>query len=193
MKYLPIVLVVILIVLLIATWGPVESYSRVDDPNWVSAEKNNVLPDIERLMDGYRNLDVQPFLDLAHPNVLLSEGGSESIRMLLEPQLDSIRDGNGSFELFEGVGEPEFYKTKYDDIVVVRTRAIVSSPSGRTQLTGFFVGHKKQKDKHWKYLDATGGLPEAEDVVRFHLPELPAGLRLPKSSRERMPSMLPDE
>jgi len=143
-----------------------------------------VRQDVERMFDGYRNLDVQPLLELAHPNVLLSEGGPESIRMKLEPVFENLNNANGRFERMEVLEKPEFFQTKYDDFAIVRTQSVLESSKGRVQMTGFIVGHKKQNEDEWRYLDATGGTSAGEGVVRFHLPNLPASLPLPESSLE---------
>lgn len=193
MKYAPILLILILVVLLVATWGRIDTYSLVTDRDWIATETKNVKQDVQNYLSAVREFDVEPMIELAHASVLLSEGGEETVRRFLQQGFTTAQQTGVSFDDFTILGEPEFYRTKYDDFAVIRTKLVVSSPENTVWLIGYFVGHKKQHEGSWKYFDASGGTANAERTIKYHLEEFPELLTLPECSTKIFASREPAE
>ncbi|MEW4456135.1 hypothetical protein AB1L30_25950 [Bremerella sp. JC817] len=147
-------------------------------PDYVSAESEKVLSDTKRLIDATLNQEIDPLLELTHPNTLKMMGGKEKARELMQLIFDQVTALQLNYDRFVPVGEPKFYRTPQYEFAVIATEAHATFPDDSLDQKGAMVGMRKVGSDKWTYVDYND---QTKDQIYTILPELPRNIELPET------------
>lgn len=184
MKYVYIGVFLILIVLVVSSWGPINPSWRIDDEDWIATEPPQVISDVKRILNGIREKDFTLSFELMDPKLLVSADAPKTFQPSYQDYIDHVQPETVTFEEISLTSEPEFFRSRYEDFAILRTKSILVFINSKTVQTGFILARRGHDDQHWNYSDFSAGWSNAEAIVRYHFFDLPKDFPIPECKIE---------
>lgn len=125
-----------------------------DSINNFDADK--IMVEAHKLADATLNTDLEVLVDSMHPKVVRLMGGRVKALETTQRLMDNMKE-NGMRILDYKVTRPqEIIKTSMNEIVLVPTEMLLSTPKSKIRSNGFLIASREQKSAKWLFIDASG-------------------------------------
>ena len=152
-------------------------------PIRAESDGERVQNDVRAMIEALYRGDAAAVLQLTHPTVIQSMGGSDAARSATEEALQQISLVGVKLESLSFPRKPEFMQGSGREFAIVPTLIVLAASGQRVESSNFQLGVKDSVSSDWKYVE---GSRIDQQSVQSLFPGFPISYEFPKIHRKRL-------